>query len=287
MDAWGVSVTSRSVYSISKRAALRRHACFSHVHARPKQVLRATQQQVSITGSCYEDIVDQLARRALQAAQAKGEGSKYIVGIAGGPGSGKSTLATLAMTQINKLAAQGQQGQASPVAVVLPMDGFHYYKRQLDAMPDPKEAYARRGAHWTFDAEAFVRCVQQVRDTGCADVPSFDHAVGDPMQGDIKVLPHHRVVLVEGNYVLLDIAPWDQLKQIFDDTWYVDVDIDVAMDRVFRRQTGNGLDPDVSRGRIRSNDRPNGELIAAASRSRAAVLVPSSVPFRAPAASGA
>lgn len=78
------------------------------------------------------------------------------------------------------------------------MDGFHYYKRQLDQFPDPAEAYARRGAHWTFDAQAFVDCVRRIRETGAARVPSFDHGVGDPVEGDICAQPSNRIVLVEG-----------------------------------------------------------------------------------------
>lgn len=66
---------------------------------------------------------------------------------------------------------------------------------------------------------------------------------------------------------------------------FVDVDIDVAMERVFVRQVGIGLAPEVSRGRIAGNDRPNAELIAATKR-RARVVVPSSVPFRAAAPGG-
>ena len=34
-------------------------------------------------------------------------------------------------------------------------------------------------------------------------LPSFDHGVGDPVEGDIVVGPDHRLVLVEGNYLLL------------------------------------------------------------------------------------
>lgn len=55
------------------------------------------------------------------------------------------------------------------------------------------------------------------------------------MPDDIQITPSHKVVVVEGNYVLLDIAPWDQLRsQLVDDTWFVDVDLDVAMERVFK-----------------------------------------------------
>lgn len=46
--------------------------------------------------------------------------------------------------------------------------GFHLYKRQLDAMPNRDEAYARRGAHWTFDAERFVQAVRTLKQQGAA-----------------------------------------------------------------------------------------------------------------------
>jgi len=68
------------------------------------------------------------------------------------------------------------------------------------------------------------------------------------------------------------------LADLFNDTWFVDCDIDTAMDRVFVRQTGNGISPEVSRQRIAGNDRPNAELIAE-TKLRARLIV-TSVPFR-------
>lgn len=88
----------------------------------------------------------------------------------------------------------------------------------------------------------------------------------------------HAFVLVEGNYLYLDSQPWMQLRDLFDDTWFVDCPLDVAMQRVFERQTAIGLAPEISRGRITCNDRPNGELINA-SKGAARLVVPSSVPF--------
>lgn len=59
-----------------------------------------------------------------------------------------------------------------------------------------------------------------------------------------------------------------------------------AAQSVRRRQTSIGLAPEVSRGRIAGNDRPNGELINE-SKKNAKVIVPSSIPFRSPAAAKA
>jgi len=64
---------------------------------------------------------------------------------------------------------------------------------------------------------------------------------------------------VEGNYLFLEQDPWCQLQALFDDTWFCDIHINSAMQRVFERQTAIGVTPDQSRVRIATNDRPNGE----------------------------
>lgn len=76
---------------------------------------------------------------------------RYLVGVSGPPGGGKSTIAALVTDRANQLAAIGDSTLGA-AAVMVPMDGFHYYRKELDAMDDPKEAHARRGAHWTFNA---------------------------------------------------------------------------------------------------------------------------------------
>lgn len=74
-----------------------------------------------------------------------------------------------------------------------------------------------------------------------------------------------------------DQEPWSKLAAILDDTWFIDCDIDEAMERVFQRQVAIGLRPEESLRRIAGNDRPNAELIAS-TRHLAKLLVPS-LPF--------
>lgn len=195
--------------------------------------------------------------------------SRYVVGVIGPPGSGKSTLAKQVVHIINSI--QGEE-----CAVMLPMDGFHYYKWQLDVFDDPDAAHARRGAHWTFDAEGFVKLVERV--VNCPDevilAPSFDHGSGDPVEKDISIERHHSIVIVEGNYLLLDVEPWSRLDYLLDQRWYIDCKIEEAMRRVYRRQTRNGLRPKEARRRIDTNDRLNAREIALCA-SRADMIVPS------------
>ncbi|EFN54119.1 hypothetical protein CHLNCDRAFT_135485 [Chlorella variabilis] len=215
--------------------------------------------------STMEDVYDLLAGRVEELLQQRGPGApKFMVGVAGVPGSGKSSLAKAVVELLN---------QRGTPAVNVPMDGFHFFRRQLDQMPDPQLAHARRGAEWTFDARAYHACLADIKHTGQGAAPSFDHGVGDPRPGDIAVEAHHAVVVSEGNYLLLAAEPWWRLRQLFDDTWFIDCQLDVAMQRVFERQTGNGVAAEVSRWRIAANDRPNAEQVET-TRGRAALVVP-------------
>jgi pantothenate kinase len=223
-----------------------------------------------------EDVYDLLAERCLalqRSARDPGPAGRVLIGIAGAPGSGKTTASLRVRDAINRLAG-------TEVAALFPMDGFHYYKKHLKGMPDPDMAFARRGALWTFDGPAFVSRVESLRAKPEVLVPSFDHAVGDPIEDDLRVGPEHRIVLVEGNYVLCDVEPWARLRDLFDESWMITCGVDEAMERVFKRQTAIGLKPEESRLRIASNDRPNAELITNYAH-RASLRVPS-LPFREP-----
>jgi len=113
--------------------------------------------------------------------------------------------------------------------------GFHYTKAQLSAFPDPVEAFKRRGAHWTFDGSSFVSCLKKLKENGKFSFPSFDHGVGDPVNNDINVNENHHVVIIEGNYLLLNEQPWSEIKNILDFCYFIDVDIETVEKRVFSR----------------------------------------------------
>ncbi len=244
------------------------------------------------------DVVGALAQRALAAVSSLPPGKRrYLVGVAGCPGAGKSTTVRAVAARINALAG-------ADVAAVLPMDGFHYYRRELDAMPDPAHAHARRGASrrvsaqcstpsttqtclssapvgapFTFDAAAFVAAVTRVRtsyDTAVR-LPSFDHAAGDPVPDDITITPRHRLVFVEGNYLFLPQAPWSALPALFDERWLIDVDPDKATQRIVRRHMAVwGSSLAEATARAQSNDAVNArDVWASAGGVRVDVRVPS------------
>ena len=183
----------------------------------------------------------------------KKPGSRLMIGICGPPGSGKSTI------------ANAVQNHFKHNCVVVPMDGFHLYKRELDLMKDPIEAHRRRGAPFTFNSSRFVENLVKIQE-GVDDVvkvPSFDHSVGDPIEEAIHVYRHHDIILVEGLYLLLHDSPWCALSDsILNAVYYLDVGLEVALKRcALRNSVAMKISLQEANIRVDVNDRNNGILV--------------------------
>lgn len=183
--------------------------------------------------------------------------------------SGKTTLAMIVTESLNARAASASPSSPPPAAF-LPMDGFHLTRAALSAMPDPSHAHARRGAAFTFSAPKFLALVQSLRRGPIHPAtpilaPSFDHAVKDPKEEDIRILPTHRIVVVEGLYLALDKDEWGVAARLFDEIWFVEVDKEVARQRLAERHVRAGIVKTLEEGdrQARENDLVNGEEILA------------------------
>jgi pantothenate kinase len=180
----------------------------------------------------------------------------YLVAIAGIPGSGKSTLCEALHRR-------------RPDAIVIPMDGYHIPRGQLDA-----EGIRRRGAPFTFDAASFGVDLLSLKKTHTGSFPAFDHAEKDPRPNAITVTPSVPLVIVEGNYLLMQ--EW-QLEPLFDLRVFLDCDLDTAMERVAFRHLACGISPteEEARDRALNNDRLNAlEILADGCRDRADLILP-------------
>lgn len=236
-------------------------------HSRQEVVSYSKQDIPVLERRSIEELYDDLVERLLSITRTVNHfNEKYIIGLAGPPGAGKSTLAAEVIQRLNKISCHkttdtdsGVQNDA--IAAVLPMDGFHLYRSQLDAMEDPEEAHARRGAPWTFNPDLLLKCLRSLRSQGSVYAPSFNHGVGDPVENDICIGTRHKIVIVEGNYLFLEEGVWKEVCSIFDEKWFIDIDLETSMQRVLKRHISTGKDHDVAKWRVEYNDRPNAELI--------------------------
>lgn len=204
-----------------------------------------------------EQPVDQL--RALLGSNP----TRWLIALAGVPGAGKTTLASRLAQAINARTAPNTM-------LALGMDGFHYTRAALQQFPNPAEAFARRGAPWTFDAAALEQRLQELRaSAGRSDVPwpGFEHAVGDPVENALRVPASTRIIIVEGLYLLHCADGWETISQRFDERWYLDTPLETAMERLaLRHMQAWGITRDAAEHRIATSDRLNANLICDTAR---------------------
>lgn len=184
------------------------------------------------------------------------EGERRIVAVAGPPGGGKSTLAEALEAAVNA---------AHPgAAAVLPMDGYHYD----DELLVPRGWRPRKGAPHTFDVGGLAAMLRRLRDNTeeAVAVPRFDRTIEIARAGARLIPRSVRLVIVEGNWLLLDEGPWRSLAPLFDLSAMVRVDEVELRRRLAARWVGYGLDEATIRGKLEENDLPNGRHVYAASR---------------------
>ena len=196
------------------------------------------------------DILHKMNELLDRIATMQREKQKVLVGIYGVPGAGKSTIAAQIGSLVND-------------SLVLPMDGFHYYKSELDQMDDPELSHQRRGAPFTFDSFKFIGALKGLIDGNTTRWPDFDHKTGDPLQDKIAIVPTVRVFIVEGLYLNLNTEPWRFGSDYFDILVKIEVPQELGIERLVKRHLQSGICGTITAARMRvhSNDVPNGILI--------------------------
>ena len=172
--------------------------------------------------------------------------SRRILGIAGEPGAGKSTIAAALAAQLG--------------APVLPMDGYHLSQERLVELGRRD----RMGAPDTFDVDAFALTLADLRVSGGpVFAPSFDRDTEEAVADAIAIQPDRDTVIVEGNYLLLDEGPWQQVAGLLDATFFVDVDHDIRIRRLIARHERFGKSPEDARAWALGPDERNASVIRA------------------------
>ena len=176
---------------------------------------------------------------------------RVAIGLTGGPGVGKSTLATQLVDRVNAT----QPG----IAAYVPMDGFHMLHAKLEQLGTVKD----KGAPHTFEGAAFASFLATLKTaTGPVHGPGYSRKIEDVVQNAFIIRSETRLLVVEGNYLLLANSPWWQIKPLLDLSVFIDVPRELVRARLMRRHAEEGLfSEERNREHIERVDLANYDLV--------------------------
>ncbi len=201
---------------------------------------------------------DALVLLEREAAGLVAQPGRRVLGIAGGPGVGKSTMAQ------RLVAALGD------VAAYVPMDGFHMKHAKLAALGIAID----KGMPHTFEGAAFVDFLARLKAaTGPVSGPGYSRKIEDVVADAFTVPATTKLLVVEGNYLLLATAPWWQVKPLLDRAVYLEIAPELVRMRLMKRHAEEGLfTEERNRAHIERVDMPNYDLVRR-SRRRADIAI--------------
>ena len=162
---------------------------------------------------------------------------RTVILLAAPPGAGKTTLDLF----LERLASVEPD---MPRVQALGMDGFHYSNAYLDdnvVVEDGecKTLRSRKGAPFTFDVEALSRSISDLRHVAPSPWPAYSRELHDVVPSAINITGE--IVLIEGNYLLLDESQWRDFAALADQTLFLSADERTLRERLIHRKMMGGM----------------------------------------------
>jgi pantothenate kinase len=177
---------------------------------------------------------------------------RIIIGIVGKPGAGKSTITDYIMNHIDLKAA------------LVPMDGYHLSNKVLTELGRRE----RKGAPDTFDSKGFAHLLERIRKDVDEDIffPIFHREFEESYSAEGIVEAGTRLILTEGNYLLVDSENWAGIRLLLDESWFLSLDETTRQERLIARHMRYGKTKEEAEFWSLGSDEANAQIVAASSR---------------------
>lgn len=87
-----------------------------------------------------------------------------------------------------------------------------------------------------------IRRIQRSTTGDVFALPSFDHTVGDPVEGDVVIDTRKtRIIVFEGLYLQLDRDVWRDIHSLMHISIFISIDRQIAFERLVQRHVLCGL----------------------------------------------
>ena len=171
--------------------------------------------------------------------------NRYFIALSGPPASGKSTISE---NLAKDLSAKGYNSS------ILQMDGFHYD----DLILKEKKLLSKKGAPETFDVMGLINFVSRLHKEDEVVIPIFDRSLELSRSSAVIISKNTKVIIVEGNYVLLNSYPWSELHKFFNTTVMINCEKKILEKRLIERWENFNLPKKEIDEKVYKNDLPNG-----------------------------
>ena len=171
--------------------------------------------------------------------------NRYFIALSGPPASGKSTISE---KLVKDLTLKGHNSS------ILQMDGFHYD----DQILKQKSLLLKKGAPETFDVMGFLNFLFRLQNENEVAIPIFDRSLELSRSSAVIISKENRVVIVEGNYILLKTHPWRELHKFFNSTIMINTKHEILEKRLIERWRSFNIPEEEIKQKVFENDLPNG-----------------------------
>jgi len=179
--------------------------------------------------------------------------------VVGKPGAGKSTLTSYLLDNLVK-----------DKAVLVPMDGYHLSNKLLAEHGSSD----RKGAYDTFDATGFSELMKRIKFDLKSDIyfPIFHREIEESIVAEGVVLKDTKLVLTEGNYLLLDKYGWQDVSSFLTESWYIEINDNLRWERLMARSIRYGRSPESAHAWTHGSDEVNAKVVES-TKNRADVIL--------------